>query len=95
VIYARHYYDVVPPWIEEAERTRRADLYLLCDVDVPWIADGVRDRPIDRGAMFDRFHRALTQRSSDSVIIRGDWNTRWALASTAVAERLTASARSV
>src|SRR3954469_19325971 len=39
VIYARHYYGAAPPWVEEEERTRRADLYLLCDVDVPWIAD--------------------------------------------------------
>jgi NadR type nicotinamide-nucleotide adenylyltransferase len=95
VIYARHYYDAVPPWIEEAERARRADLYLLCDVDVPWIADGVRDRPIDRGAMFDRFHRALTQRSADFIVVRGDWDARWTLASSAAAERLTAAVRRV
>jgi NadR type nicotinamide-nucleotide adenylyltransferase len=95
VIYARHYYDAVPPWVEDAERARHADLYLLCDVDVPWIADGVRDRPTDRGAMFDRFHRALTLRNSDVVVIRGDWDMRWALASAAAAERLTAAVRGV
>src|SRR4051812_48626750 len=56
VIYSRYYYADVPAWVEAAEQARRADLYLLCDVDVPWIADGVRDRPVGRGAMFDRFH---------------------------------------
>ncbi|HWJ43885.1 MAG: ATP-binding protein [Gemmatimonadaceae bacterium] len=95
IVYARHYYDAVPPWIEEAERARRADLYLLCDVDVPWIADGVRDRPTGRGAMFDRFHCALTQRGAAPVVVRGDWETRWALAFAAATERLTATARRV
>jgi NadR type nicotinamide-nucleotide adenylyltransferase len=95
VIYARHYYGAVPSWVEEAERVRRADLYLLCDVDVPWVPDGVRDRPTDRSAMFDRFHDGLATRSSDFFVIRGDWDTRWTLASAAAAERLTATARSV
>jgi NadR type nicotinamide-nucleotide adenylyltransferase len=83
MIYAYYYYGAVPLWIEEAERARRADLYLLCDIDVPWIADGVRDRPTDREAMFDRFHSALAERGADFVVVRGDWATRWALASAA------------
>ena len=36
-VYARHYYGSCPAWIEQAARDRRADLYLLCDIDVPWI----------------------------------------------------------
>jgi NadR type nicotinamide-nucleotide adenylyltransferase len=94
VIYAQHYYGEVPPWIVDAERARRADLYLLCDVDVPWIPDGVRDRPTGRVAMFDRFRDALTQRAVNFVVIRGDWDARWRLAS-AAAERLTATPRRV
>jgi nicotinamide riboside kinase len=58
VIYARHYYGGVARWIEAAERRRRADLYLLCDVDVPWEPDGVRDRPADRERMLGTFARA-------------------------------------
>ena len=38
-VYARHYYGACPPWIDQAARDRRADLYLLCDIDVPWVAD--------------------------------------------------------
>lgn len=85
VVYARHYYDTVPAWIERAERARRADLYLLCDVDVPWIADGVRDRPTDREAMFDLFRRALERRRASVIVVRGDWGARWTLARDAVA----------
>jgi NadR type nicotinamide-nucleotide adenylyltransferase len=84
-VYARHYYGSVPRWVERQERTRRADLYLLCDVDVPWIPDHVRDRPVGREAMFDRFHQALTRRSARFVVVRGSWDERWAIAESAVA----------
>ena len=85
MVYARHYYDAVPAWIRNAERARRADLYLLCDVDVPWVADGVRDRPTDREAMFDQFRRALARRRANVIVVRGEWDARWALARDAVA----------
>ena len=34
VVYARHYYGQCPEWIESAAATRKADLYLLTDIDV-------------------------------------------------------------
>ena len=80
VIYSRHYYDVVPTEVETLERERRADLYLLCDVDVPWLPDGVRDRPTDRQSMFELFREALDSRSLPWVHIHGDWDARWELA---------------
>lgn len=95
LIYSRYYYDAVPDWIEHAELARRADLYLLCDVDVPWVADGVRDRPDRRSAMFDRFHRALTERGAEFVVVRGDWTARWTFASAAASGRLTAAMRRI
>jgi nicotinamide riboside kinase len=91
VIYARHYYGAAPGWIVPAERARRADLYLLCDVDVPWIPDGVRDRPQSRDAMFALFRDALVRRRVATVLIRGDWERRWEIARTAVAPLLSAA----
>ena len=80
LVYARHYYDTAPRWIERAERDRRADLYLLCDVDVPWVADGVRDRPANREQMYDLFRRALERRHATVVRVHGSWTDRWMLA---------------
>ena len=85
VIYARHYYGHVPAWIERAERARRADLYLLCDIDVPWIPDGIRDRPAKREEMFGLFHEALLRRRTPFVRVRGSWDERWSIASEAIA----------
>ena len=84
VVYSRYYYGTVAPWILRAERARRADLYLLCDVDVPWIPDGVRDRPTDREHMFALFRDALDRRHANTVVVRGDWESRWRTARGAV-----------
>jgi NadR type nicotinamide-nucleotide adenylyltransferase len=85
VVYSRYYYGVVPRWVERAERERRADLYLLCDVDVPWVADGIRDRPGDRAGMLALFETAIARRSANVVFVRGGWEDRWAIATRAVA----------
>ncbi len=85
VVYARYYYGTVPAWIERVERARRADLYLLCDVGVPWIADGVRDRPSSRDEMYVLFHGALLRRRAPFVVVKGDWDERWAIAGAALA----------
>jgi NadR type nicotinamide-nucleotide adenylyltransferase len=91
VIYARHYYGGVTRWIEDADLLRRADLYLLCDVDVPWEPDGVRDRPTDRAAMFAAFARGLEQRRASVVVVRGSWADRTASALATVASAVQTS----
>jgi nicotinamide riboside kinase len=84
VIYSRHYYGVVPPEVEALEGARRADLYLLCDVDVPWVGDGIRDRPTNREAMLALFREALEMRQLRCVPVSGDWPDRWETARSAV-----------
>ncbi|MEP7000197.1 MAG: ATP-binding protein [bacterium] len=77
IVYGRSYYGFTSEFIEREERARRADLYLLCDVDVPWYPDGIRDRPSDRERMFELFRAALAERETRAVVIRGDWDARW------------------
>ena len=83
-IYARHYYGSCPAWIDDAARARRADLYLLCDIDVPWIADAVRDSPHVREHLHARFVRALETLGAPFVTIRGSWGERLVMAIAAV-----------
>ena len=42
LIYAQHYYGVSPEWIRKMATERVADLYLLCDIDLPWMSDGLQ-----------------------------------------------------
>jgi NadR type nicotinamide-nucleotide adenylyltransferase len=44
VAYCHHYFGSCPLWIEEEAVARRPALYLLTGIDVPWEADGIRDR---------------------------------------------------
>ncbi len=71
VVYVRHYYGPCPAWIEAAARERRGDLYLLCAPDLPWTADGVRDRPAQRQEMFTLFERAMTEFGCVSIDVAG------------------------
>jgi NadR type nicotinamide-nucleotide adenylyltransferase len=36
-------FDRIPDWLEYSIRQLRIDLYLVCDTDLPWIADDVRE----------------------------------------------------
>jgi NadR type nicotinamide-nucleotide adenylyltransferase len=77
MVYARHYYGACPPWIEEAARARRADLYLLHHPDVPWVADGdQRDQPAGRDLLHHLFREALLALGAHTVDVTGSWDER-------------------
>ncbi|MBL8958581.1 MAG: ATP-binding protein [Gemmatimonadetes bacterium] len=59
VVYAHHYYGACDAWITEEAVARRADLYLWCAPDLPWQADGVRDRPAARAELHSAFGERL------------------------------------
>jgi NadR type nicotinamide-nucleotide adenylyltransferase len=76
VLYCDHYFGKCPPWIVAKARERKPDLYLLCDVDVPWTADGVRDRGHIREAMQALFRAAVEASGVPFVTLSGDIETR-------------------
>jgi NadR type nicotinamide-nucleotide adenylyltransferase len=72
LVYGQHYYGATPAWIDAELRRRPADLYLLADTDVPWIADGAqRDRGQRRDEMQSLFRAALEKRELPFVTVRG------------------------
>jgi NadR type nicotinamide-nucleotide adenylyltransferase len=88
VVYAEHYYGACPEWIRAAAVHRRADLYLLCDIDVPWSPDPQRDRADERPMMHQLFRRALLGRGFPFQVIRGGWRERFLAARQAIEELL-------
>ncbi|HYN43597.1 MAG TPA: ATP-binding protein, partial [Thermoanaerobaculia bacterium] len=76
VVYARHYYGACPAWIEEACRERRADLYLLCAPDLPWVADGQRDRGDRREEVHRLFSGALGALGACVELVEGEGPAR-------------------
>jgi NadR type nicotinamide-nucleotide adenylyltransferase len=84
VVYCRHYFGRCPEWIEVAARSRRPQLYLLCRPDVPWIADGVRDRGHLRQEMHGLFQETVTASGAASRDLTGSWTQRTADAIAAI-----------
>lgn len=76
VAYSRHYYGACADWIEAEARTRSTGLYFLCAPDIPWVSDGVRDRPENREQMFEHFRWTLAEFGIEPTVIRGDRNLR-------------------
>ncbi|MDF2770918.1 MAG: hypothetical protein K0S86_411 [Geminicoccaceae bacterium] len=85
VVYARHYYGSCPAWIEQAALERLGDLYLLCDIDVPWVADPHRDRPHMREQIHQLFETTLQALGARYVTIRGTGDERRTVAISAIA----------
>ena len=51
----------VPEWLEEAIRTYKMDVYLLCKPDIPWKQDGARYNGSDeiRQELFERYEQEI------------------------------------
>ena len=66
-----------------------ADLYLLCDIDVPFVADGIRYFPdqATRAKMFAQTRAELERRKLDFVTITGSRFTRLKTAVDAIVAR--------
>lgn len=67
-----------------------ADLYLLCDVDIPWVDDGTRyfKNDEDRRRFFELCERELIKRRVRYVKISGTKNKRLAAAANAIFENI-------
>lgn len=80
VVYCHHYFGRCPEFIEELAVARRATHYLLLDIDVPWVPDGVRDRGDRRDELQALFVATLTRFACNYTVIQGDWSARLAQA---------------
>ena len=58
------------------QKKNKYDLYLLLDVDVPWVNDDLRDRPNDRKLFFENFKQALIKNHKPFKLISGDYGER-------------------
>lgn len=84
VVYCRHYYGRVAEGLEDAACARRPDLYLLLEIDVPWMPDPLRDRGERREEMQQLFRDEVARSGVPVVVIRGDWEARFRAATAAI-----------
>lgn len=65
-------------YILEQITQRQYDLYLLCDTDLPWVQDELREYPADgpRKELFQIYKDLLINQSTPFVIINGNYQER-------------------
>jgi NadR type nicotinamide-nucleotide adenylyltransferase len=84
VVYCEHYFGHCPAWIVDAAKARRPDLYLLCEIDLEWIPDGVRDRGHMRESMQQLFRDAVLASGVPTATVTGRGNERFRRAADAI-----------
>jgi nicotinamide riboside kinase len=57
--------------IREFERVYDFDLYLLCEPDIPWEADPLRENPHDRYRLFYKYKQVLQENNRTFDIVNG------------------------
>jgi HTH-type transcriptional repressor of NAD biosynthesis genes len=75
-----HYDGFCPKLIKELVKIYHYDLYILTQVDIPWIKDDLRDRPNNRNEMFDIFKAELDNKKLNYLIVNGSKNKRLKMA---------------
>lgn len=75
-IWMMHKYNAVPDWLVDQARKRKYDLYLLCDIDLPWQYDPQREHPDLRKYFFDRYYAELKSRNANLRVVSGQGESR-------------------
>jgi nicotinamide riboside kinase len=63
-------------FIEEALQKQNYDLYLLCDIDLEWEPDPLREHPDQRETLFDLYESRLKSLRFPYRIVNGKGNQR-------------------
>ena len=70
-------YKKTPGWIEDRIRQASFDLVLLCDTDLPWIPDPVRENGgVNREKLLDIYKNELDRFGMDWTLISGSGSDR-------------------
>lgn len=66
-------------WILNQIAGRKYDLYLLCDVDLPWIKDELREYPDlgTRAKLYHYYKDLMINQSTPRININGDYSERF------------------
>ena len=75
-IYSQKYLGVVPSVLYELEKEIQFYYYFLFDIDVPWVADGLRDLKNERETMMQIFKNELANRRITPTLVKGNWMER-------------------
>lgn len=71
-------FNKVPVWIEQKIKSSKIDLFLLCNTELPWIKDNVRENGGEmREKLFSTYRQELENYGFKYTIINGVGNNRY------------------
>lgn len=76
MIYANWYYGDCPAKISQSALSHHYDLILVTAVDMPWVADDLRDSPYDREAITTRIEHELNYYNKTFKWVSGSRESR-------------------
>lgn len=75
-IYSQYYLHTYPEILDDLEKKLVYDQYFLLDIDIPWVADGLRDLGHKREEMYEIFKNELEKRAIEYIKVSGEWEQR-------------------
>jgi amino acid adenylation domain-containing protein/thioester reductase-like protein len=87
VIWSERLFGACPGWIRDAATLQNFDLYLLMDIDAPWVADVHRYLPQERESFLNTCRKALETAGRPYITLSGSWDDKFNAACAAI-ERL-------
>jgi nicotinamide riboside kinase len=85
-VWSTFKFDRCDPWIEEKLLAQHYGLYLLCNIDLPWQQDPLREHPHKRKELFEIYNIELDEMKVEYKIISGTGDARLRNAISAVEE---------
>ncbi len=70
-IWSEFKYGIADSWINRQFKDHRYQLSLLCDIDLPWEEDPLREHPHQRGELFRLYQYHLESRNLPFGIVSG------------------------
>lgn len=71
-------YNECPAWIDHYLSEKKTDLYLLCNTDIPWVPDPVRENPGEmREKLFKTYKREIENLGYPCRIVSGTGENRF------------------
>lgn len=87
-IWSEEVFGQVSPFIEAGYQSEKADLYLLTETDIPWIADEQRKNEHNRDYLFNLFETYLQEKEAPYFKVSGTGEARYEMADKAVSQLL-------
>ena len=70
-VWSEFKYGTCDSWIINEMKKREYDLYLLCNIDLPWQPDNQREHPQSRQELFNIYHNELIKEKVNYEIVSG------------------------